>query len=291
MTTKTRTPKKRTAKASTAKARTAKIDPRLEARRLEVSRSERQRKWRTLIGLVAVTVAAVGSLALLDSSYLDVDEVVVSGSANSDPVEIAAQSGIELGQPLVEVDLQAGARRVEALPWVETAKLDRRWNGDVIITVSERQAVAALPIGAAGGGLVLIDQSGRQLAIVAQAPLEFMPIEGIEASGQPGEPAPPLSRSAMRLADGLRQQLGGSIGSVSVRDGVLAAELVPQGQVIFGDDSSLEEKILALETMLGRVDLRCLEAIDLRVPSAPALTRRSASGEPGVVVSDLATCV
>ena len=45
------------------------------------------------------------------------------------------------------------------------------------------------------------------------------------------------------------------------------------GRARFGDGTDLDGKLQALETMLARVDLRCIDTIDVRVPSAPALTR------------------
>ncbi len=316
MTTTTRTKrpaKKAASKSASAKKAPAKVDPRLKARRVQVARVEGRRRLRTLIALVVITVAAVGALALMDSTAFDVDRVVVQGVVESDPATVVAMTGIEVGEPLLDVDLDAAARSVETMPWVASAVATRRWNGDVRIEVVERQAIAALEV--EGSDLfVLIDASGRQLAGVETRPSHFVPIEGVVASGFLAQPAPAAARSAVRVIDALPPSLVPHVLSVRVEAGsvdapaafvepnapdvapeatvgeplVLVLALADGGRVVLGDDSSLPEKMVSFETMLTRVDTRCLEVLDLRVPSAPALTRRSVEGS--LVVGDLATC-
>lgn len=297
MTTPTRprtAPKKRAGTTGSAtKSKKAEVDPRLKARRVEVARDEGRRRLRTLLGLVVITILAIGSLALIDSSAFDVDRVVVNGVVQTDPATVVAVTGIVPGDPLLEVDLGLAARQVETLPWVASAVVERKWNGDVRVEVVERTPVAALPM-AGASEFVLIDASGRQLAVVDGVPSNFLPIEGIVASGILGEPAPSLARSAVRVVDGLESGLRPQVGGVRIEaDAASAAQiividLVERGTVILGDDSSLDAKLLSLETMLARADLRCLDTIDLRVPTAPALTRISIEGQR--VVADLATC-
>ncbi len=42
----------------------------------------------------------------------------------------------------------------------------------------------------------------------------------------------------------------------------------------FGNTDRLTAKLRSLETVLARVDLSCLELLDLRAPTSPVLTRR-----------------
>jgi len=48
---------------------------------------------------------------------------------------------------------------------------------------------------------------------------------------------------------------------------------VPAGVVLFGPAVQVAEKLQAVAIILARADLRGLRAIDVRVPSAPVLTR------------------
>ncbi len=292
---------KKPANKKAAAKKTASVDPRLKARRVETARVEGRRRLRTLVALIIITVLAIGSLALIDSSAFDVDRVVVNGVVETDPATVVATTEIALGDPLLEVDLNRAARQVETLPWVASAVAERRWNGDIRIEVVEREAVAALEVENTDL-FVLIDASGRQLEGVEVRPSHFVPIEGVAASGILAQPAPASARSAVRVVGALPPSLKPQVVSVRVEAANVATPdqptIEPQilvltladggGQVILGDDSSLAEKMLGLETMLTRVDLRCLDTIDLRVPTAPALTRRSVEGS--LLVNDLTTC-
>ena len=60
-------------------------------------------------------------------------------------------------------------------------------------------------------------------------------------------------------------------GQLRLQVGVPDSEPVT---AVLGDASLLPEKLVALATVLASVDLADVATIDLRVPRAPALTRR-----------------
>lgn len=279
-------PDKSTAKTSATKP-DIHLDPRMQARRDEVVEESNRRQKRTVLALLVVTVLAIGSMVLVQSSILDVDQIIINGAVNSDPIEVQATAGILRGDPLLELDLQKAAQDVRQLPWVRDAVVERGLNGNVTILIQERVATSAIPT---EGGYVLVDSEGRQLQVVAELPSSFMPISGIESSGVVGTPVSPLAQSAMHLVALLPEDLSGQISGVTVEDGKLSLSLFQGGGVMIGSSSGLSDKIVSLSTMLQRVDLRCLAEIDLRVPSAPALTRVSSTGEVGASLTNLVDC-
>ncbi len=279
------TERPRSKKATSGKAES--VDPRIRARRIEVQRNEGRRRLRTIALLLAITIMAIGTLALLDSSWLDVDDFEVVGATNADPTRIVNAMGIAVGEPLVEIDLDRAAAGVEAVPWVETATVDRRWNGTVVVEVVEREAVAAI---ASPDGVVLIDRHLRQLEQLDARPAGFLPVAGLTASGVAGDPAPAGAHAVVRLVEELSPGLAAQISQIVVDEGELYLELEAGGRVRLGSESGLTDKLIGLETMMARVDLRCLFEIDIRVASAPALTRGSAEQPRGAVISDLASC-
>ncbi len=264
------------------------VDPRLRARRIEVKRHQGRRRLRTLIVLVVITVVLGGGVVATQSSLLDVDSVVVTGSTRTDPAAIVQASGIGLGEPLIEVDVEGAAAGVAQLPWVLDVSVDRRLSGDVVVEVEERVPVAALPT--LDSGLVLVDQGGRQLERVVVLPPDYVPIAGIVASGEIGQPSPPETQSVLDLIAQLSDGLRPSVSQIVNDQGSLYLVLAEGGRVNFGDASSLDEKVVSLETMLAHADLRCLFEIDVRVPSAPALTRVNAVGVPRATLTDLSLC-
>lgn len=265
----------------------SRVEPKLAARRVAVARNEGRRRLRLLTALCVVTLTALVGIVIVNSSLFDVDEIIVVGAVNTGQEEIAAASAIPIGHPLLDVDVAGAVARIGQLPWVESAALTRSANGTVTVTVTERVAVAAIPT---VGGYSLVDGAARQLGVVATSPPEFLPVTGLTADGVLGQPAPPETHSVLRLFSQLTPEIGSQITSVEWLDGSLSVTLGIGGRALLGDDTALDKKLLSLETVLARVDLRCLAEIDVRVPSAPAVTRMNASGDPRATVVDLAEC-
>ena len=224
-----------------------------------------------MAGLTLVTSLAIGAIVVANSTWLDVEGVVVSGTVRADQRQIITASGIQIGAPLVEVDLEGAVAAVEAVPWVASADVDRDWRGTVTIRVVERQGVVALP---AGPRYAIVDETGYQLEVVPERPANFVPVGGIEASGVPGQPLPPQGVGVIALVQALTPNVAAATEQVMIdHDGQLAIALTTGGQALFGDERELEAKLVTLETMLAMVDLSCIDSIDLRVPDAPTVSR------------------
>lgn len=95
-----------------------------------------------LLGLVGTAVWLIGF-----SSVAAVEEVAVEGTDHLAEAEVRAAAAVPLGDPLVRVDLEAVASRVEALAPVARARVERDWPHAVRITITERVAVAVAQIG------------------------------------------------------------------------------------------------------------------------------------------------
>jgi cell division protein FtsQ len=243
---------------------------RFEGRRLDVERREGLRRLRLVIGLAVVASLAVGVIAFVNSSWFDVDEVAVAGNERAAADDIVEASGIERGDGLLEVDLGRAARSVELVPWVGTATVSRSWSGTILIEVEERPPSVAIP---AGGRFALVDDHGRQLELVDRRPADYLPIRGIEGSGVAGEAAPDAILPVIAVIDALPPATRERVASVAVVGDDIHLELVGGGLANLGDGTELGRKLQAFETVLARVDLTCLDTIDVRAPDAPAVTR------------------
>jgi cell division protein FtsQ len=226
-------------------------------------------------GLAAVASLAVGAIAVVNSSWLDVERVEVVGAVRADPQQVITASAIEVGEPLVEVDLDLAVEGVLGVPWVAEAEIDRGWRGLVQIHIVERVGMAALPT---GQRFAIVDRTGYQLEVVTERPEGFLPISGVEASGVPGQPLSDEGESVIALLDAMTPVLEEVGTEIVVVDGQVMLGLATGGRANFGDERQLEAKIVALETVLARVDLQCVDTIDLRVPEAPTVSRAT----PGV---------
>lgn len=228
------------------------------------------RRLRLVLGLAAVASLAVGVIAFINSSMFDVDEIGVVGNERAATGAIVEASGIRVGQGLLEVDLDAATRSVELVPWVGTAALSRSWTGKIEIAVVERPPSAVIP---AGGRFALVDDHGRQLEIVDSRPDGYLPIRGIEGSGVAGDPAPDQILPVVALAEALPDEMVARVTAIAVIGDDIHIELADGGRANLGDGRDLGAKLQAFETVLARVDLTCLDTIDVRVPAAPVVTR------------------
>lgn len=260
--------------ATNRSKRPAAAGDRFRERRLAAERSAGMKRLRIVGGLTLVSTLAIGVIGFLNSSAFDVDEIIVTGNDRSDPHLIVDASQIELGQALLEVDIDRAVQQVQLVPWVGAVALNRSWSGSIEIVVAERGPSAVL---VAGGRYALVDDHGRQLEIVDERPEGYMPVSGIEGSGVAGEPAPSEALPVIALLDALPAEVEEQISQVALEGGELFIELKAGGRANFGDGSELGPKLQSLETMLARVDLSCLGVIDVRVPAAPVLTRIDAA--------------
>lgn len=259
-----------------------KIDPRIRARRIAVQRDEGRKRLRRLALGTGVVAVAVGLWALTRTPLLDVDHVRVAGARRSGAEAVVAATGIEAGDALLTTDVGAAADRIAALPWVQTVDVSRKWPGTVEITVVERRAAAAVPAKVAEGEpaqWILLDASGRMLEVVPDPGPGVLRIEVPPVAAEPGAVLERGAEAVLELATGrpaalqdrllaMRPAPGGAVeGTVRLRNDVLAT-------VRFGRPTQASAKWLALLTVLEGAEPARLQVIDVRVPSAPALTRR-----------------
>lgn len=248
------------------------VDPRIRQRRVEVRRSEGRRRLRVVVAGVATAALVAAGWGATRSPLLDVDRVLVEGAAHRGEPAVVAAARAERGRPMVDVDDGAVARRVEELPWVRSATARREWPSTVRIRVTERQAVAVTRDDA--GGWAALDVSGRVLARFPEAPPDLPALEGSPPAGAPGTRLSPQVGGALLVASELGPDLAARAASVVPVEGGVELRLEPAGVVVLGPPDALEAKMAAVRTVLSSVDPRTVATLDVRLPSAPVLTRR-----------------
>lgn len=219
--------------------------------------------------VVAVAAAALGATR---SPLLDVDRIEVTGAERTEVPQIVEASGVELGDRMVQLDPGEVEEGVAALPWIDEVRVVRDWPSTVLVDVSERVAVAVVE--AASGGLLLVDAEGRLLEEVDD-PGSLVLLEGVPAGAGPGArlEAPD---DVLEVAAATGSELADAVAAVVWDDGEAKLRLRGEGMARLGGTEDLEAKLDALATVWAQVDTRCLGLIDVRVPTAPTVTR---SGE------------
>lgn len=73
---------------------------------------------------------------------LRIEEVLVEGRARTDGEEILTRLGLVVGRPILAVDPAAARAELEALPWVQSASVERQLPGTIYIRLTEREPLA-----------------------------------------------------------------------------------------------------------------------------------------------------
>lgn len=255
------------------------IDPRIRERRIAVTRHQGRRRLRALTGLLGAVTVVVLAVVVLHLSWFRVAHITVRGATRTGAGRVAAAADGALHQPIVSVDTAAVTRRVGRLPWVASARVDKRWPATLVVTVVERVAVAQV---ADGSRWALVDRTGRVLAVLPHRDGSVLALAWTARVPGPGGSLPAGARGPLAVAAGLAALADPgpqvavpvvSVGPAPGSGGEVAVDLADGAVADLGAPVDLTAKLTALATLESQVDLTGVRAIDLRVPGQPVLTR------------------
>ena len=228
--------------------------------------------------MLALVAACAGGFALLHSSLFGARHIVVTGDRRTSRAAVIRAAGLYGAPPLVDLDTAVIARRVERLPWVESAKVSLSWPWDVTIRVTERVPVAAVALGA--GHFAVCDPTGRVLEVVPGRPASLPLLAGVAHVPPPGGTLAPGGRELSSVAAAMPQSMVAESTSLFLSpEGVeIGFRKDPIG--LLGAADLLHEKFVSLATVFAHGGLTGVAVVDVRVPAAPVLLRRS----PGPIV-------
>lgn len=255
----------------------APIDPRVRDRRREVARVAGRRRLRLLVSALVVVALAVGSVALVRSPLLDVDTIRLEGAEHTATASAASAAGLGRGRtPMLTLDRRTMARRVEALPWVASAKVGREWPSTVVIRVIERVPVATVPV---PNGFALVDADARILGTTTTAPPGLVAIAVPARRRVPGTSVESSVRSALDVVIALPERLAATTRGVVITgvgaNATFDLDLTTGVKVLLGPPQSLEEKLRAAVAVLDAEQPSGGAVLDVRVPRSPTLHRPS----------------
>lgn len=263
------------------------IDPRMQERLLAVRREEGRRRLRWVAGAGGVALLIVLGIGVLRSPLFIVHHVRVSGGVHTSEADVLRVTGLGRRPLMVDLNSRRVGDQLKALPWVASAQVKRQWPTTVAIHLTERAPVAL--VGAVGGQVALVDGSGRVLTVSpaaapggvagpGQAASALPTIRDIAPAGGPGSAlrGPGVSDAlamAAALPAALTADQRSQIQAIAGGDANLRLIMLPNRTVSFGNADQLAAKLLALRTLLERVNVKDIATIDVRVPDAPILTR------------------
>ena len=240
------------------------MDPRIEARRAEVQREYGRKRLRVLVIVAVAVVLLVGSYLTVESPFLDVDRIEVVGAQHVLPKRVRAAARVDEGRALLHVDLGAVARRIEKLPWVDRAHVERDLPGTLRIDIDEAKAVAYVRT---RGMIAAIGRDDRVIAWARDVPAGAIEVTGVRRVPKRGELLSPGGTA--RVIAALPPELAPRARSVALRsDGVVV--LLDAGEVRLGGVNDLDAKFAAaVAVMRASYANGAFEYIDVSVPTSP----------------------
>jgi cell division protein FtsQ len=231
------------------------------------ARVRRRRRRRVgLLGAALVLGLLVGWL-MFGSTVLAVHRIEVRGAHRVPVAAVREAASRELGRSMALISPQQVAVRVVGLPLVAHATVVRRWPSTLVVTVTERQPIAAVP--AAGGTVSLVDRDGVVVDTAPRAP-DGLPLLQVDLT-RAGVPA---LRAARQVYDDLPPSVRATVHGIRALSPDAVSFVLSDGStVLWGSAQDDARKAAALAGVHPK-PLAHPVTIDVTSPDTPALTGR-----------------
>ncbi|HEX3576392.1 MAG TPA: cell division protein FtsQ/DivIB [Rhodopila sp.] len=191
------------------------------------------------------------------ASGLRVTDVVIEGRANTPEPLLRAAIGVNKGDPILGFSLEETRARIETIPWVEHATVERRLPGTVVVNLQERRPYA---VWQNQGKFVLVDRTGQVVTNQDVAQFPHLPL--VVGLGAPAAAATLLD--ALQERPALAEKVVASVRVGERRWNLHMSNgtdvLLPEGHEIVALD-----RLIQLQQQHAVLD-RPLAAIDMRLP-------------------------
>ncbi len=242
------------------------VDSRIAERRHQVREAWARRRLRWVVAGAGVVLLGAVAFAALDSPWLAVRHIEVSGAHRSPVGSLLGEAGVAPGTPTIRVRPGAVAAALESHPWVAHAEVTVTWPGTVEVTVEERVPAAWVDN---GDRWVLVAVDG--VALTGGSPPGDAPrLEGQVSGLRPGDR---LGDEAVAAVVGFMGRLppkvlAGATGAATARGGVVRLGAVT---ILFGDGTDLDLKAAAATALLDQ-GVAPGSTINVISPSRPAVS-------------------
>ena len=235
------------------------------------SAAPKKKSLRKIWVVLIILVLGVGVYAATKSSFLSIKDIEVIGTGiRVSETEVLQVAGIKEDSSMVGLNVEEIDERVTAIPWVAQVDVKRNWPDSVRITLEERIAsvIAIIP----SGERFLLDRSGVVLEETRESDLA-LPIIRVDSVGVLGAQITGIT-PLLRAAEEVTPDLQAWILALVPTGGGVRAELVGGVVAELGiGGTDFRDEMRSLATVLTRVQLSCIEQIDVSIPQNPVVTR------------------
>ena len=195
------------------------------------------------------------------SADLRVADVVIEGRSNTPDPQLRTALGVKIGDPLLGFSLESARSRIEALTWVQSASVERRMPGTVVVNLTERRPFA---VWQNNGKYALIDRAGQVVAEQdpVKDPVASLLLPLVVGPGAPEHAAELLDQLAKYPL--LKQRV---VGAVRVGERRWNLRLNSGADVLLpeGAEGAAMARLMEFQQAQGVLD-RPLQVLDMRLP-------------------------
>ena len=230
-------------------------------------RRRRSRIRRLVVAVVVLGALATGGYAIATSSLFGITGIEVVGTSHTTAVIDA--SGLRVGQNALGLDRAAAAARVEALPFVADARVERAGTLGVRVVVVERRPAIVAHV---AGAVLVLDQNG--VVMQGDAIPATLPVIALSGGSEP--PLDPAALEAVKEALGFWRAVGAEMRSrmgdvFFSQDGMVSFSL-DGARILFGRPDAIPAKMGAIASVMLRVaaEHKTVTQINVSAPTRPA---------------------
>ena len=208
-----------------------------------------------VVGLALLAAGAGAYLAARETSLFAVRAVEIAGAPSAVEAEVRRQLADAVGVSLLRVDTTELERRVESLPTVATASLDRAFPNTLRVVLRPERGVVVLRQRSAAW---LASGWGRVIASVDARALPRAPRVWLPAAEQVvvGETVSPQVQAATRAVALAGPRLAGAVPFVRLGPEELTLVLRSGFELRLGDGSDARLKLAVMRRVLAKIPPR-----------------------------------
>jgi cell division protein FtsQ len=229
--------------------------------------------------LAAIAAQAQAQVAAVGAQlHLTVESVQVVGRNRADAQAILAALGVKRGTPILGIDLDAAKSRLQAVPWIRSASIERLLPDTLFVRIVERRPLA---LWQHGGKFDLIDQDG---SVIANADVGAYPsLPQVVGEGAPAATPDLLdllaSEPALQRHVTASVRIGGRRWNIDFDNGIEVALPEDGAEDAWHRLAALDRSGRLLERDVLAVDMRLPDRLVLRLAPdvAKSLIRKSKS--------------
>jgi len=215
-----------------------------------------------------------------EAAGLEVREVVVEGRRNTPRELIHAAVGVQRGDPMLGFSPTEARERLETIAWVESAHVERRLPGTILVRLTER---APFAIWQHQGRFAIIDREGKVVTtetLDAFGPLPLVVGAGADRTAAPLHDLLAAHPEVLRRVQAM-VRVGERRWNLRLHNG--ADVLLPEGQEApaLNRLAELQARSAVLDRPLLAIDMRLPDRLVLRQPPAPEPAAGQQPRRPG----------